>query len=112
MLVKSPPAYTVEPFNARARTMPLAFGAHEATLRLDRTWATLALATPPTESNAPPMNQPPLPSFSTVLTVPCTFGSPERGWPAGFKGAPPPVAGPTYLKPPPMYNVLPDTAVA
>src|SRR2546426_6545471 len=96
ILEKFPPTYTVEPLTAKALTPRLGSGAHGATVKSERMWARFALGTPPTESNAPPMNQPPLPSPAIANTLPCTLGNPGSAvLLAASTGTPPPVCGPT-----------------
>src|SRR5437870_2360024 len=75
MLVKPPPAYTVEPLTARASTKLFALGLQAETDRSEARCARLDREDPPTAVKSPPMYQPPAPSEITTSTVPTTFGN-------------------------------------
>ena len=103
MFWNTPPTNTLPPDSASAFTTSSACGAHELTLKFDRMRARFARGWLPTESNAPPMYQPPAPSEIAANTLPWMRGNPVAAAPVvRSSGTPPPVTGWTRLNEPPM----------
>src|SRR5437773_570941 len=76
-------------------------------------WAMFSRRLPPTDSNAPPTNQPPAPSDAEANTSPPTRGDTDAGPPvSSSSGMNPPMVGPTEVNVPPTYRVFPDSATA
>ena len=110
-MVENAPAAITSPFGlvTRSSTAPLGEGANPVTAPAESTWARLARATPPTLVNEPPRYQPPDPSGTATLTEPTTSGKPGAKVSLTVSTMPtaPRVAGPTWVKLPPMTTVLP-----
>src|ERR1044071_22857 len=96
MLVKGPPAETVDPPTATARTSPWGFGFQAETERSEAKCAMFVRGKPPTVVNWPPIYQPPAPSETTADKEPRTFGKDGGSAPLAIsRETPPPLAGPT-----------------
>ena len=104
MAVKDPPAYTVDPFTARAKTRSSAPGSHGATVPSPSTWAIPERGSPPTQEKLPPMYHPPDPSGAAAKTFPpATLGKAAAAAPEiASIGTPEPEARPTCVNVPPM----------
>src|SRR5437867_8067765 len=104
MPVKEPPAYTVDPLTASAKTTPFALGFHGATEPSPSTWAIPERGSPPTPVKLPPIYQPPDASGMAAKTPPpATLATAATAPPEPEStGTPEPVARPTWVNVPPI----------